>query len=586
MSWLLGIIAAVGWGGGAFLGVLYWRSRVEIRSLRQRVARGEQKLEWVREEFAGRLAGYERELEESRAIAQDAYLSKSRFFDAIDDRTREPLHTILGYLQLLERGMLLDRSSRESIGQIRRSTESLLALLEDILAIVHLDNRPLLLTPSIFPLKRFLESLEMTIQAGVLNKGLQVSFYLPEEVPVAIETDERKLRQILLAILDNAIKFTKRGRIIVRVGVADRSWLAEEEAEPTAPGNYSLLFEVEDTGIGIPPEKLEQIFETHRAIENRAGRLGLAIARRLARGMGGEIGIDSLVDRGTLVKVSIPVTAATQEAWWGIPGESGRILGLAPHQPEYRILVADDRPENRELLSNFLSPLGFQLKEASNGQETISIWSTWRPHLIWLDTRMPIMDGAEALQQIRHLEALGISPDRSTNEGKTVIIALVTGMVEEEASALLTLGCNDVLRKPFELEIVLEIIARHLGVRYLYETDPSVGEAATEDDDDMTTLPLADFPRSPSPVPTIRPRIPAGVLQGLSLRVMPREWIEEVYHQAGAGDSDRLLGAIAKIPQGYATLAAGLTALVEQYNFRKIREFSQEALASTVLADE
>lgn len=602
MSRILGTVAAIGWGSAAVMGFIYWRSLGRIRTLRQQASYNERKLDRVRGEFTARLAGYESELEQARASARKAEASKIRFFNAIGERTRDPLHTISGYLQLLEKNLLLDRIARDSLRQIRSATEYLLATLDDIAEIVRLEEHQIPVQRSSFSLRRFLESIESIPRSGVLDKGLQLIFYLPEEAPAIIDTDERKLRQILLAVLDNAVKFTEKGRIVVRVGIADRSWLADEESERPESGEYSLLFEVEDTGIGIAPEKLQRIFDPREAIANDTERgigLKLAIARRLARLMGGDIGIESVPDRGTLVKISVPVTEAREETWEGILRGAGSIVGLVPDQPEYRILVADDRADNRDILVKFLAPLGFQVKEARNGQETIAIWSTWRPHLIWLDTKMPVMDGQEAIQQIRHLESLGIAPAGSESENPTVIIALVTGILEEEANVLLTLGCDDVLRKPFELEIVLEKIAGYLGVRYLYAADPAERDFSNDEEEDMTTVPLTDLPRSAASahfagsstnVVTF-PRfgagslLPAGLLRGESLLVMPREWIETVLVEASAGDGDRLGGAIAAIPEGHADLSVGLTALVERFDFRKIRELCQDALAGGSFPD-
>lgn len=586
MSGILAGITILSLGVTGGVSYLYWRSHSELLKLRKQLKKNQSQLEKTKSEFSQRLAWYSQELQQAVAKTDQAEQIKNEFLGKITAEFRNPLHTILGYTQLLNRRMLLDRVSRDSLEEIRRSGEHLLILIENILEIVQLETQQLTLKETSFNLKKTLEILEFSLQPLALAKGLQLFFYLPDDLPPAIKADEGKLRQIIMILLENALKFTEQGHVTLRVGIADQEWLNEKEMEDPQPSSYSLLFEIEDTGIGIAREQLERIFQPFevgdRENDSQKGiGLGLAIAKKLAYLMGGDLSIDSQLSQGTLIKFSVTVQGDEEEAWEGMLKGTGRIIGIAPQQGEYRILIVDDRYENRQLLVKFLTPLGFQVKEAANGQEAISFWSTWQPHLIWIDTKMPIMGGKEAIQQIRHLESLGISP-RGELDSQTMIIALITGTLEEEARELLAIGCNDVLRKPFEIETILDKIAQHLGVRYLYETDYANQDTDSDEDEEISTLPLTDMP--PSKLAVKAPSAPKKVitnqylpqpLHSLSLQVMSPDWIEAVYHSASAGDSDRLGELIAAIPETHSSLSAALKTLALQFNFRKIRELCQ-----------
>jgi signal transduction histidine kinase/DNA-binding response OmpR family regulator len=594
MSRILGVITIFSLGATLVVSRLYWRSQSELLKLQKQLKKSHLQLEKTKNEFSQRLAQYSQDLHQAEAKTNQAEQIKNEFLGKISHEFRNPLHTILGYTQLLERRMLLDRVSQESLQEIHRSGEHLLTLIENILEIVQLETQQLNLKETSFNLRKTLEILEFSLQPLALTKGIQLIFCLPEELPPAIKADEVKLRQIILILLENALKCTQKGHITLRVGIADQEWLNEEEENDSPqPSSYSVLFEIEDTGIGIARENLERIFQpfefSNSEINSDRGiGLELAIAQRLAHLMGGEISIDSVIGQGTLTKFSVPVQGDEEEAWEGMLRGTGRIIAIAPHQGEYRVLVVDDRHENRQLLLKLLIPLGFQVKEAANGQEAISFWSTWRPQLIWIDTRMPIMGGKEAIQQIRHLESLAISPG-SEPDLQTIIIASVTGTLEEEATELLAIGCNDVLRKPFEIETILDKIAQHLGVRYLYETDYSENDLGSDEDEEMSTLPLTNLPqKKPSFSATFPPQtlkshqyLPQP-LHSQSLEIMTSEWIESVYHSASAGDSDRISELLAEIPKTHSSLSTALKTLALQFNFRKIRELCQLANANQV----
>ncbi|HBL61447.1 MAG TPA: histidine kinase, partial [Cyanobacteria bacterium UBA8803] len=260
--------------------------------------------------------------------------------------------------------------------------------------------------------------------------------------------------------------------------------------------------------------------------------LGLAISRQFVRLMGGDIKVSSQLGQGSIFSFNIKARlAAAQVEPKAIPRH---VIGLEPNQPSYRILVAEDVEENRQLLVKLLSPLGFEVREASQGQEAVALWQSWQPHLILMDIYMPVMDGYEATQKIK----------QAPQGRDTVIIALTASAFEEQRAAILKAGCDDFIRKPFRAEILLETIARYLGILYLYEAE------------NQTT----SSPNSTQPL----------VLTPEAFRAMPTEWVQQLYQAALAMDDQLALELIQQIPKGEATLAETLTILVDDFRLDAI----------------
>ena len=257
-----------------------------------------------------------------------------------------------------------------------------------------------------------------------------------------------------------------------------------EKPGPETGATCILHFAVSDTGPGIPPEELALIFETFRqaTLGREIGQgtgLGLSISRHFVQLLEGEIGVESQVGQGSTFTFTLPVaiiappSLAEQKA-----GKESRVIALEPDQPNYRILVVDDYQENRQLLVNLLQPLGFALREADNGQAAVTLWAEWEPHLIWMDIRMPVLDGYEATAKIK----------RTRQGQQTTIIAITAGAYEEEKNLALERGCNDFIRKPIQAEEVFELLAKHLGLRYIYATPPPAS-LISESEFDLSALP-------------------------------------------------------------------------------------------------
>jgi CheY-like chemotaxis protein len=364
------------------------------------------------------------------------------------------------------------------------------------------------------------------------GKGLALSFERTENVPQYGRTDEGKLRQVLMNLLGNAVKFTDEGGVALRVA---RS--IEEE---------NLVFEVEDTGPGIAPEELEAVFEPfvqtasgQRSLEGTG--LGLSISRQFARLMGGDITVSSELGQGSVFRFEVPIGLA-EAVKVEVARHPRRVLGLEPGQAIYRLLIVDDRETTRQLLVKLLEPLGFEIREAVHGQEAIEIWERWEPHLIWMDMRMPVMDGYEATRQIK-----------ATAKGQaTVIVALTASAFEEDREAILAAGCDDVVRKPFRKEEIFDKLAKHLGVCFIYGEEPA----------HVTTAPLAGI---------------QDLLTPAALAALPPGWLAELGQATIKANLDLILTLVDQIRQQNVTLADALAHLAYDFEYKKILRLIEQA---------
>ncbi|WP_331645863.1 hybrid sensor histidine kinase/response regulator, partial [Piscinibacter sp.] len=396
----------------------------------------------------------------ARLAAEAANEAKSLFLAKMSHELRTPLNAVLGYAQLLKRDGHLTERQALGLNTIHSSGEHLLMLINDILDLSKIEAGKLDLYAEDVDLLRFLNLLADTIRVRAEEKGLVFSLVASPGLPPVVRCDEKRLRQVLLNLLDNAVKFTDRGHVTLRVQEGSR---AESGAASAPQQPARLRFEVEDSGVGIAEEQLEasfQPFEQVGAVHRRAGGtgLGLAISRQLVRLMGSDIQVRSVVDQGTCFGFEL----ALPRAETGIESTPAARSVIGYHGEPKRVLVIDDMAENRALVNDFLAPLGFEIFEAENGKVGLAKAQSLRPDLILMDMVMPEMDGLEATRRLRREPELAAVP----------IISVSAIASNADRSSSLAAGANAFLPKPIDFDALTSEMGMLLRLAWIY-AEPS-----------------------------------------------------------------------------------------------------------------
>ncbi len=468
--------------------------------------------------------------------AERANQAKSIFLANMSHELRTPLNAVLGFSEMLARDPQLNEKQKENLNIINRSGSHLLMLINDVLDMSKIEAGRVELEPVAVDLSRLLHDVSDMMLLRTESKYLQFILELSSSLPQNVLLDREKFRQVLINLLGNAIKFTEVGCVILRA-----------DAEELSNGKWQLHFEIEDTGPGILTDEIGNIFEPfmqvgHSANKQKGSGLGLAISRQFIQLMRGDITVESTVNKGSIFRFEIPTEAAIVDDLQPYVDETKqRIVGLAVDEPEWRILVVEDDFNNRLLLSRLLESVGFKVREAENGEEAIQQFKDWQPHLIWMDIRMPVMDGYEATRGIRALP-----------EGKQVIIlALTASAFSNQDEKILTSGCNAVHHKPYEESTIFTAMQEQLGLHYVYEA-------------------VDDLPNQ-----KLLSKLCPEDLQGLR-----DEWLEQFLNTARLGDSEAMLKLIGQLAAEHAEVKVKLDRVIHEFQFQDLIKVLEDRIGS------
>ncbi len=383
--------------------------------------------------------------------AEQASQAKSAFLANMSHELRTPLNAILGFTGLMQNNTSFPEEGQKNLEIISRSGEHLLGLINNVLDIAKIESGQTKKTEVTFMLENAIYEVSQLMNQRAEAKNLQLKLVIQENLPTYIKTDKQMLKQILLNLLDNAIKFTHTGTITVHI------------KKETLKNQSFLILEVEDTGLGIIKKDLDKIFKPFGQSDNitdqKGTGLGLTITKQFAELLGGSISAESEYGAGSIFTAKILLVSALSSNYSQGSNKYASVKTIAPGQAQFRILIVEDQIENWLLLQRIHERIGIQVKIAKNGQQGFEMFKKWNPHLIWMDVRMPVMDGLEATKKIRALES-----------GKDVKIVGVSAHVfKDEIQNIIAVGMDSFIKKPYHFYEIYECMNEHLGINYLFE---------------------------------------------------------------------------------------------------------------------
>ena len=465
------------------------------------------------------------ELQKARDEAEAANIAKSAFIATMSHELRTPLNAILGFSELMSMDSNATTSQKDTLAIINRSGAHLLNMINDVLDISKIEAGRLELEIQAFDLLKLIEDIGDMFSIRAQNKQLSFKVEIAANIQKYIKADSSKLRQILINLLGNAIKFTHDGGVILRVSTQP---LADDVLV------MLLVIDIVDSGSGIAADQQAELFKpfvqlTQENSDVKGTGLGLAISKSLIKLMGGGIHVSSILGVGSTftIELRVPIASADNIV---ITEKIPPVKSIAPHQPQWRLLIVDDNFDNRLLLVRLLTSVGFEVREAENGQQAVNIFEQWQPHLIWMDMRMPVMDGYQATSKIRQLKG-----------GDAVkIIALTASAFIDQHDSIINAGCDAVLHKPFHAPEIFAMLTKQLGVKFIYDDRPST-----------VTLPTV--------------KVTAQMLSTLPVALQ-----QQLYEAALNLDIEETDAVLSQIRQLVPDIANDLQKLAENYQFEQI----------------